>query len=37
MLMGMPVWAWIVFYILVIIMLVADLKMFGNFKCPTKF
>ncbi len=30
MLMGMPVWAWIVFYILVIIMLVADLKMFGK-------
>ena len=28
--MGMPVWAWIVFYILVIIMLVADLKMFGK-------
>ena len=25
-----PVWAWVVFYILVIIMLVADLKMFGK-------
>ena len=29
-LMGMPVWAWIVFYVLVLIMLVADLKMFGR-------
>ena len=29
-LMGMPVWAWIVFYILVFLMLVADLKMFGK-------
>ena len=28
--MGMPVWAWIVFYILVFIMLIADLKMFGK-------
>ena len=28
--MGMPLWAWIVFYILVLIMLVADLKMFGK-------
>jgi tellurite resistance protein TerC len=29
-LMGMPVWAWIVFYILVLLMLIADLKMFGK-------
>lgn len=29
-LMGMPLWAWIVFYVLVLIMLVADLKMFGK-------
>ena len=29
-LMGMPVWAWIVFYILVLLMLVADLRMFGK-------
>lgn len=28
--MGMPLWAWIVFYILVFIMLIADLKMFGR-------
>jgi len=28
--MGMPLWAWIVFYVLVLIMLVADLKMFGK-------
>ena len=28
--MGMPVWAWIVFYILVLLMLIADLKMFGK-------
>ena len=28
--MGMPLWAWIVFYVLVLIMLVADLKMFGR-------
>lgn len=27
---GMPLWAWIVFYVLVLIMLVADLKMFGR-------
>lgn len=27
---GMPLWAWIVFYALVLIMLVADLKMFGR-------
>ena len=26
----MPLWAWIVFYALVLIMLVADLKMFGR-------
>lgn len=26
----MPVWAWILFYVLVILMLVADLKMFGR-------
>ena len=29
-LMGMPLWAWIVFYILVLLMLIADLKMFGK-------
>ena len=29
-LMGLPMWAWIVFYILVLLMLVADLKMFGK-------
>ena len=29
-LMGMPIWAWIVFYILVLLMLVADLKMFSQ-------
>ncbi|MBQ8486978.1 MAG: TerC family protein [Prevotella sp.] len=29
-LMGMPLWAWIVFYMLVLVMLVADLKMFGK-------
>ena len=28
--MGMPVWTWILFYILVFIMLVIDLKMFGK-------
>ena len=28
--MGMPLWAWIVFYILIFIMLIADLKMFGK-------
>ena len=28
--MGMPVWAWIVFYILVLLMLIVDLKMFGK-------
>ncbi|MBQ8656155.1 MAG: TerC family protein [Prevotella sp.] len=28
--MGMPLWAWIVFYALVLLMLVADLKMFGR-------
>lgn len=27
---GMPLWAWIVFYALVLIMLVADLKMFSR-------
>ena len=27
---GMPLWAWIVFYALVLIMLIADLKMFGR-------
>ena len=27
---GMPLWAWILFYVLVLIMLVADLKMFGK-------
>ncbi len=29
-LMGMPLWAWIVFYVLVLLMLVVDLKMFGR-------
>ena len=29
-LMGMPVWAWIVFYILVFIMLIIDLRMFSK-------
>ncbi|MBQ7427825.1 MAG: hypothetical protein IJV20_11365 [Prevotella sp.] len=29
-LMGLPLWAWIVFYVLVLLMLVADLKMFGR-------
>ena len=29
-LMGMPLWAWIVFYVLVFIMLIADLKTFGK-------
>ncbi len=29
-LMGLPVWAWIVFYVLVFVMLIADLKMFGK-------
>lgn len=28
--MGMSLWAWIVFYVLVFIMLYADLKMFGR-------
>ena len=28
--MGLPFWAWIVFYVLVLLMLVADLKMFGK-------
>ena len=28
--MGMPLWAWIVFYVLVLLMLIADLKMFGK-------
>ena len=28
--MAMPLWAWILFYVLVLIMLVADLKMFGK-------
>ena len=28
--MGMPLWAWIVFYILVLLMLIADLKLFGR-------
>ena len=28
--MGMPMWAWIVFYTAVIMMLIADLKMFGK-------
>ncbi len=28
--MGLPVWAWIVFYVLVFVMLIADLKMFGK-------
>ena len=29
-LMGLPLWAWIVFYVLVLLMLIADLKMFGR-------
>lgn len=29
-LMGMPLWAWVVFYVLVLLMLVADLRMFGK-------
>jgi tellurite resistance protein TerC len=29
-LMGMHLWAWIVFYVLVFVMLIADLKMFGK-------
>ena len=29
-LMVLPLWAWIVFYVLVFVMLVADLKMFGK-------
>ena len=29
-LMGLPVWAWIVFYVLVFVMLIADLKMCGK-------
>ena len=28
--MGLPMWAWIVFYVSVLLMLVADLKMFGR-------
>lgn len=28
--MGLPLWAWIIFYALVLLMLVADLKMFGR-------
>ena len=28
--MGMPLWAWIVFYVMVLLMLVADLRMFGK-------
>lgn len=29
-LIGLPLWAWIVFYVLVLLMLLADLKMFGR-------
>ena len=29
-LIDMPLWAWIVFYVLVLLMLIADLKMFGR-------
>jgi tellurite resistance protein TerC len=29
-LMGMPLWAWLLFYALVLLMLIADLKMFGK-------
>ena len=29
-LMSLPLWAWIVFYVLVFLMLIADLKMFGK-------
>jgi tellurite resistance protein TerC len=28
--MGLPLWAWIVFYLLVFVMLIVDLKMFGK-------
>ena len=28
-LMELPLWVWIVFYVLVFIMVIADLKMFG--------
>lgn len=28
--MGLPLWTWIIFYVLVLLMLVADLKMFGR-------
>ena len=28
--MGLPMWTWIVFYALVLLMLIADLKMFGR-------
>ena len=28
--MGMPLWAWVVFYVLVLLMLIADLRMFGK-------
>lgn len=29
-LMVLPLWAWIAFYVMVLLMLVADLKMFGS-------
>ena len=29
-LVGMPLWTWIVFYVLVLLMLIADLKLFGR-------
>ena len=29
-LMVLPLWAWILFYVMVLLMLVADLKMFGS-------
>ena len=28
--MGMPLWAWIIFYVLVLAMLIIDLRMFGK-------
>ena len=30
MMLAIPLWAWIVFYVLVVLMLIADLKMFGK-------
>ena len=33
--MGLPLWAWILFYASVLLMLIADLRMFGR-KGPVK-